>query len=100
MRFLMPGAIILAIVTSLLVQGKNTKAFHYSLTWAILMIIAMIITRSENVPIDNQIKALTVNSLPANWEHILDHWESFHTLRTFVSIAGPASVVIAALTSR
>jgi hypothetical protein len=32
--------------------------------------------------------------------HIRDHWESFHTLRTFVSIAGLASVVIGALTSR
>ncbi len=98
MRFLMPGAIILSIVTTFFTPRK-TMAFYFTLAGAILMIGAMLITLSVNVPIDNQIKVWTINSLPANWDQIRDRWESFHTLRTFVSVAGLASILVGALTT-
>ncbi len=63
------------------------------------MIGAMLTTLSVNVPVDNQIKVWTINSLPADWDQIRDRWESFHTRRTFVSMAGLASILVGALTT-
>jgi len=97
MRFLMPGAIVLSVLTMAFMPRKST-AFYFTLSGTILMIVAMIITLSVNVPIDNQIKVWTVNSLPSNWDQIRDRWESFHAVRTSVSIAGLASILIGVLT--
>jgi hypothetical protein len=38
------------------------------------------------VPIDNQIKKWTAVTVPADWETIRNRWESFHALRTFISL--------------
>jgi uncharacterized membrane protein len=61
----------------------------------ILFIIALIITVGIEVPIDNQIKIWTVESIPADWQSIRDKWEVYHTLRTFVSITGIAFFITA-----
>jgi uncharacterized membrane protein len=100
MRILMPGSILLSVVTLIFISNKKSTAFYYTVTGAFLMIISMIITLSVNVPIDNQIKVWTLNSMPSNWGQIRDHWENFHVLRTFVSIAGLAAVLLGTLTSK
>ncbi|HKP97166.1 MAG TPA: hypothetical protein VJ385_15560 [Fibrobacteria bacterium] len=46
-----------------------------------------------NLPIDNQIKTWTLQSLPSDWTGIRDRWEWFHCLRTWVSMAGFAALV-------
>jgi hypothetical protein len=99
MRILMPGAILCGLFTAFLAR-KERAVFGFVLAGSLLMILAMIITLSVNVPIDNRIKTWTLQTLPADWGRIRDHWETFHTLRTFVSIAALASVVAAALKAR
>ncbi len=99
MRFLMPGAIILSIMTAFFTP-RNTVAFYFTLAGAILLAAAMTITLSVNVPIDNQIRVWTIDALPSNWGQIRSRWEDFHALRTFLSIAGLASLLIGALTTR
>jgi hypothetical protein len=57
----------------------------------------LIVTLAVNVPIDNQIDQWTLASLPADWSAIRDRWEFFHTLRTFVALAGLGCVFASAL---
>lgn len=64
------------------------------------MICALVVTLGVEVPIDNQIKEWTVNTLPPGWQALRDRWEFFHTVRTFVSIAAFALVSAASLTHR
>ncbi len=99
MRALMPGAILSALITLMLVPDKTSVAFYGTLIGAILMIGTLGITLAVNVPIDNQIRAWTVNSLPSNWREMRKHWETYHAIRTFVSIAGLASILIGTLTT-
>lgn len=100
MRILMPGAVLLSIVTLVLFPDKKSFAFYFTLVGAILMVVSMIITLSVNVPIDNRIKLWTLDSIPSDWGRIRDHWERFHTLRTFVSLAGLASLLLGTLKSK
>jgi uncharacterized membrane protein len=100
MRFLMPGAILASLLTLFLLPRKRSPAFHWTLAGSLLMIAALAITLSVNVPIDNQIKTWTLDSLPGDWARIRDRWESFHTLRTWVSITSLAAMILGTLSDR
>ncbi len=47
-----------------------------------------------NVPIDNEIKGWTVAAMPARWEQLRDTWETYHLLRTFVSLGSFALLLL------
>jgi hypothetical protein len=61
------------------------------------MVAVMVVTLAVEVPIDNQIMLWTVDILPPDWIAIRDRWASFHTLRTFLSLASVAAAVAGAL---
>jgi hypothetical protein len=43
------------------------------------------------VPIDNEIKRWTVDTMPADWQVQRFTWKRFHALRTLTSIMGLAA---------
>jgi len=51
------------------------------------------------VPIDNQIKTWTAETIPADWTTFRARWQVFHTARTFLSLASLASLILAVLSS-
>jgi len=75
-------------------------AFYLTLCGLALSIVALAITLIVNVPIDNQIKQWTIQTLPSDWQTIRDRWEFYHILRTFISLIGLALIVGAALMPR
>jgi Domain of unknown function (DUF1772) len=100
MRFLMPASILLPWLTSFFIRDRRSPAFFGNLGAGMLMAGAMAITLAVNVPIDNQIKTWTLQSLPSDWDRIRDHWETFHCLRTWISISGFAALVGGIIWSR
>jgi uncharacterized membrane protein len=99
MRILMPLALVSAIVLLLLLP-KRSNAFVLAVAGVLLMVGALLVTLTVEVPIDNQIKVWTVATLPANWEVLRDRWEFYHGMRTFLSIAALALVTASALTNQ
>jgi hypothetical protein len=105
MRFLMPGSILVTFLTAFALWGQRGRqdrrpwAFRGTLAAGVLMVAALIITLTVNVPIDNLIKTWTLETLPTDWAGIRDHWEAFHCLRTWVSIAGFSALVAGTLAS-
>lgn len=89
----MPGSILFCFLTAYLLRDRRTWAFRGTLAAGVLMVIALIITLTVNVPIDNLIKGWTIQTLPSDWEGVRNHWETFHCVRTWTSIAGFAAVV-------
>jgi hypothetical protein len=55
----------------------------------------VLITLLVEVPIDNQIKTWTAESVPNDWLALRDRWQLFHTARTFTSLASFASFALA-----
>lgn len=89
MSILIPIALLSTLpVLFWLYQQRSMPAFYLTLTGFVLFLVALAITLIVNVPIDNQIRQWTVQSLPSDWETIRDRWELYHALRTLASAAG------------
>jgi hypothetical protein len=100
MRFLMPAALVATIAAAWRLRGRGRARAILASGAAVLMAAALAITLSVNVPIDNQIKTWTLATLPSDWSRIRDHWEAFHCLRAWLSLAGTACLAAANLAGR
>ena len=86
MRIIMPAA-LLFLLWSMWSSYKTNKTVFWLFTISfVLMVVTLIITVAIEVPIDNQIKNWTVETVPANWTSLRQTWDEFHTIRTFTSI--------------
>lgn len=99
MRIMMPLALLSAVVL-LVLLSKRSMGFAWAFAGFVLMVCALVVTLTVEVPIDNQIKGWTIASMPANWEALRDRWESYHMLRTFMSLAGLVAVTTSTLSNR
>jgi len=100
MSVLMPVTILSAVLVLWWLPRKRSPAFVLTASALLLMVLATVITVGVEVPIDNQIKVWTVQTLPSNWQAIRERWEWFHGLRTLVSIVSLALIVGASLWAR
>jgi uncharacterized membrane protein len=64
---------------------------------AILFIIAGVITRTANMPINASVLRWTSSAPPDNWMTLRDTWWRWHRLRTVSGTVGLALLIIAAL---
>ena len=98
MAILLPLALLSALVTlALLWPPGRGAAFWWMAAGLLLMVAALVITLSVEVPIDNQIQDWTAATLPGDWRSIQARWELWHTIRTFSSIAAVIAVTISAV---
>ena len=76
----MPAALISSVLLLIvLARQRRDAVFFLALTSFVLMIAALAITLTVNVPIDNDISRWTPSSLPADWTATRDRWEAYHT---------------------
>jgi uncharacterized membrane protein len=87
MKIIMPSCILLMLLSIGIYPQKKSPGFYFALTAFLFLLISLLITLLVEVPVDNQIKQWTASTVPSNWQAIRDHWELFHTLRTFSSLA-------------
>jgi uncharacterized membrane protein len=102
MAILLPLALLSALITLVLLwQGGRAAPFWWLLAGFLLMVAALVITLAVEVPIDNQIEVWTAATLPGDWRSIQSRWETFHTIRSFLSIAAVVAATISlAVTAR
>jgi uncharacterized membrane protein len=87
-------SLVLVIV---LFRRCATAAAWLALAGLLALVAVIAVTLAVEVPIDHQVKMWTTATLSADWEEIRSRWANFHTLRTFLSLAGLAAAVGAAL---
>jgi uncharacterized membrane protein len=98
MSILMPAACMsLALVMVLLYRHGYRTGFWLTTMALVLLVAALAITLTVNVPIDGQIRGWTVDTLPPDWMAIRDRWEFYHGLRTVLSIAALGCLFAGAL---
>ena len=89
MAVLFPAALISALPVLFMLHRRHRRgSFYLLLAGAASLVVALVITLSVNVPIDNAIARWTADTLPPDWTSIRNRWESYHAARTFVSLAG------------
>src|SRR5262245_31681880 len=97
MAILMPAAILATLAVLFLLYRRRSRALYPTLAGFALFVVALAVTLIVEVPIDNQIEAWTVASLPSDWQQLRDRWELFHVIRTWVSVIGLAFLLVGAL---
>ena len=85
MRILMPLTLLMLLWLTWR-SRKFRPVFYFFLGSFIMMVVSLIITVGVEVPIDNQIKTWTTETLPATWMDLRLRWDRFHTLRTITSL--------------
>ena len=97
MSVLMPAAVLATLVAGILVYGRNPTAGYLILAGFACVVAATAVTLAVNVPIDRVMAGWTVASLPDDWTQVRDRWETFHTLRTFLTLGGVAATLAGGL---
>ncbi|MES2134229.1 MAG: DUF1772 domain-containing protein [Bacteroidota bacterium] len=86
MRILMPGCILLMLLSVWTYPQGNSLGFYVSLLAFVLTVVSLLVTLIVEVPIINQITQWTGSAYPSDWETIRNRWVKFHVVRTFSSI--------------
>ena len=86
MRFILPGGIVLMMLSLWYASNKKTAGFYSGLIALVLIIAVLLITLTILVPIDNDIKEWTAATVPADFDDIRARWKTFHAVRTFASL--------------
>ncbi|HEX2395541.1 MAG TPA: anthrone oxygenase family protein [Bacteroidales bacterium] len=85
MKILVPGTFLLVIVSLWL--GRKKNGILYGVISLVLLIGVLLITLIVLVPVDNDIKSWTPDSIPSNWDGLRSKWAAWHAARTFFSLA-------------
>src|SRR2546421_5559814 len=95
----MPVLMLLAAASQLallvLLYRQRSTGFPAVAIGFALFLTALLVTLLIEVPLDNQFKTWTLDSMPANWMELRDKWERFHVIRTFSVLVGMAMVIAA-----
>jgi uncharacterized membrane protein len=86
--------VLLCLVCAYLNRGVPAQAYLY-LAAAGLFIVAGLITRLLNQPINAVVMTWSPQSLPPEWELLRDQWWQWHILRTGIGIVGFTLLTIA-----
>jgi uncharacterized membrane protein len=97
MSVLMPAAVLATLVAGILAHRRHAIAGYLVLAGFACVVAATAVTLLVNVPIDEVMAGWSVATLPADWTQIRDRWETYHTARTFLTLAGLAATLAGSL---
>jgi uncharacterized membrane protein len=97
---MMPILIGIAILSSVawlvLIRSRIESAeFVFLALGALAYISVLVVTRTVNVPINNQLMTWNASSPPPDVREIWSRWEQVHTIRTFLAVLGFAFELLA-----
>jgi uncharacterized membrane protein len=95
MRVMMPATILLMLIHLWVYPVKKSRAFFLYVQSFILLMITLLITLLVLVPLDNEFKVWTQETIPSDWQQSRDKWEFYHTIRTFTCIGSIATYLAA-----
>jgi uncharacterized membrane protein len=96
----MGTTVISLLVSMLAIRGWEMPAAPYFLAGALFYFVGtFLVTGMGNVPLNNQLAAVTVNDPAAGniWQHYLDRWTRLNTVRTVSATVAAVMILIGLL---
>jgi len=95
------GAICVALAVALAALTKDDPRSRYLLVAAaLLMVLAGLVTRFANQPINALVMTWSAQAPPANWAQLRDEWWQWHIVRSVAGITALALTALAGLPSK
>jgi uncharacterized membrane protein len=86
------GAACLLLTVALAVMSKGDSRSRYLLVAAaVLMVVAGLVTRFANQPINAVVMTWSAQAPAANWAQLRDEWWQWHTVRSLTGIGALAT---------
>lgn len=95
----MQSLMVASIITPLWYAyvGRSSAAPVFAIVSGLLALTCLLVTRFGNVPINQQIKTWSPDTLPDNWAIILRTWDHFNLVRSLAALGCFISCILAAL---
>ena len=95
------GAVCIVLTVALAVLTKGDRGTRYLLiATAVCLLIAGVVTRFENQPINSIVMTWSPQAPPPNWTELRDTWWQWHIVRTVAGIAALCLLILAVLSHR
>lgn len=95
------GAACIILSITLAVLSKQDPRCRYLLIGAtLLMVVAAVVTRVGNQPINAVVMQWTPQSPAQNWAQLRDQWWQWHIVRTLAAVGALALTVLAVLAAK
>jgi uncharacterized membrane protein len=98
LNFTMPvlGAIgiLLTMISAVLARAERRK-FYLLVGAAACLLVAGLVTRFGNQPINAMVMTWNAHTPPADWANLRDEWWKWHVDRTIAAIAGLSLILLA-----
>ena len=95
------GAICILLTAALAFKSKGDRRSRYLLiAAALLMIVAALVTRFGNQPLNAMVITWSAQSPPANWAQLRDEWWHWHIARSLAGVAALGLTVLAVLSAK
>jgi uncharacterized membrane protein len=92
------GGVCILLAALLAIQSKSDSRSRNLLIGAIVcLVVAALVTRFGNQPINAEVITWSAQSPPANWVQLRDAWWQWHVVRTFAGILGLGLTLLAVL---
>lgn len=92
------GAMCVVLTAGLAFMSRgNPLVCYLFIGAAVLLVVAGLITRFANQPINSMVMTWSTQAPPTNWESLRDTWWQWHITRTLAGIGALALTLLAAL---
>jgi uncharacterized membrane protein len=93
------GCVVLSLLLAFMsVADRRSRLLLIAV--AVLLVVAGLVTKFGNQPINAVVAAWSAQSPPANWAQLRDDWWRWHVVRSLAGVAALALLVLAALGAR
>ncbi len=93
------AAIVLVVVLAVLARQRPTVLALYAAA-ALGLIVAGLITRFLNQPINEAVMGWSAATLPADWEALRNNWWNWHAARLGATVLALLLLIVAVFTDR
>ena len=93
------ACVVLTVALATVTKG-NPRSRYLLVAAALLMILAAVVTRFSNQPINAVVMTWDAQAPAANWAQLRDEWWHWHIVRSVAGIAALALTVLAVLSSK
>jgi uncharacterized membrane protein len=99
---LMPllGAVCIVLTMALMLTKGNRRTRYLLGASVLCLLIAGVVTRFANQPINSLVMTWNAQAPPANWTEFRDQWWQWHIVRTVAGIAALCLLILAVLWNR
>ena len=88
---MMPPLVLVAVISSIVWAILLRSEARFSALWlvslaSVALVLAAVLTRAVNIPINAQLMTWRIDSPPANFRELWKPWERVHSIRTGLAI--------------